>query len=164
MVAEVTQIGDRLDAAEGRGAELGQARAAWDERFNGLQEILQRFRQAEFDSQRSMFPLQLDAHDLVEQYIAGRVTAQQAWTALQQSQRFAPVWHEQQGQGPQFGDVTAGDVSMVLLRVLGEVAGAALRHSAGRGMQRRAPMRRQTRQATGRPQFPNRGFTNGRGF
>jgi chromosome segregation ATPase len=162
IVAEASQIGDRLDAAEGRGAELGRARAAWDERFNGLQELLQRFRQAEFDSQRSMFPLQLDAQDLVEQYIAGRLSAQDAWAALQQSQRFAPAWHEQ--QRPQFGEFPVGDVSMVLLNVLAEVAGAALQHSAGRGMERRAPMRRQTRQAMGRPQFPNRGFTNGRGF
>ena len=162
LVAEVSQIGDRLDAAEGRGAELGQARVAWDERFNGLQELLQRFRQAEFDSQRSMFPLQLDAGDLVEQLIAGRMSTQQVWSTLQSSQRFAPAWHEQ--QGPQFGGATAGDVSMVLLKVLAEVAGAAMEHSAGRGMERRGPVRRQTRQATGRPQFPNRGFTNGRGF
>jgi hypothetical protein len=90
------------------------------------------------------------------------MTAQQAWEALQSSQRFAPAWHDQ--RAPQFGDFPVGDVSMVLLNVLAEVAGAALQHSAGRGMQRRAPMRRQTRQATGRPQFPNRGFTNGRGF
>jgi hypothetical protein len=162
MVAEVSQIGDRLEAAEERGAELGQAREAWDERFNGLQEILQRFRRAEFDSQRSMFSRRLDVQDLVEQYIAGRMTAQQAWTALQQSQQFAPAWHEQ--QGPQFGGATAGDVSLVLLKVLAEVAGAAMQQSAGRGMERRGPVRRQSRQASGRPQFPNRGFTNGRGF
>jgi len=162
MVAQVSQLGDRLEAAEGRGAELGQARAAWDERFSGLQEILQRFRQAEFDSQRSMFTRRLDAHNLLEEYIAGRVTAQQAWTALQQSQEFAPAWHEQ--QGPQFGGATAGDVSMVLLKVLAEVAGAAMEHNANRGVQRRGPVRHQSRQASGRPHFPNRGFTNGRGF
>lgn len=162
IVSQVAQIGNQLDAAEGRGAELGRARAAWDERFNGLQELLQRFRQAEFDSQRSMFSLQLNPEDLVEQFVAGRLSAQQAWAALQQTQRFAPAWHEQ--QGPQFGGATAGDVSLVLLKVLAEVAGAALQHSANRGMERRAPMRQQSRQATGRPRFPNRGFTNGRGF
>jgi chromosome segregation ATPase len=162
MVAEVAQIGDRLEAAEGRGAELGKARAAWDQRLNGLQEVLQRFRQAEFDSQRSMFPLQLDADDLVEQYIAGRVDAQQVWSTLQSSQRFAPMWQEQ--RGPQMPNFPAGDISMVLLKVLTEVAGAAMEQSAGRGVERRGPVRQESRQATGRPPFPNRGFTNGRGF
>ena len=76
--------------------------------------------------------------------------------------KFAPAWHEQ--QGPQFGGASAGDVSMVLLKVLAEVAGAAMEHSANRGVQRRGPVRHQSRQASGRPHFPNRGFTNGRGF
>ena len=177
IVAEVTQIGDQLDAAEGRGAELARDRTAWDERLGGLQQLLQRFRQAEFDSQRSMFPAGLDASDLVQQFLAGRMNAQEVWSEFERQQRFAPAWHEQ--QGPQFGGFPrvgfpgkgfpnsgfpVGDVSMVLLKVLAEVAGAALQQSAGRGVQRRGPVRHQSRQATGRPNFPNRGFTNGKGF
>jgi hypothetical protein len=57
-----------------------------------------------------------------------------------------------------------GDVSQVLLHVLTEVAGAAMRHSAQRGVHRRSMPRSVQRQSSGRPPFPNRGFTNGRGF
>ena len=174
MVAQVTQIGDQLDAAEGRGAELARDRTEWDERLGGLQQILQRFRHAEFDSQRSMFPANFNAGDLVQQYLAGRLSPQQMWSEFERQQKFAPTWHEQ--QGPTFGGFPGlpggganrgfpvGDVSMVLLKVLAEVAGAAMQQSAGRGVQRRGPMRQQNRQASGRPNFPKGGFTNGRGF
>jgi hypothetical protein len=162
LVAEVAGISDRLEAAEGRGAELERVREAWDRRFDGLQQLLQRFRQAEFDSQRSLFPRHLDVEDLIENYLAGRISSQQTWDMIQHAQRFAPTWNEQQESV--FGEFPVGDVSMVLLKVLSEVAGAAMQHSAGRGMQRRGPMRHKSRQASGRPHFPRGGFTNGRGF
>jgi chromosome segregation ATPase len=170
IVAEVSYLSEQLQTADQRSALLARERQAWDERLGGLQTVLQRFRQAEFDSRRSLFAAELDAEGLAAGYIAGQLGAADLWSALQRAQRFAPEWHEQRGPGWDGGGVridpqVIGDVSQVLIHVLGEVAGAAMRGSAQRGVERRAPTRTQQRQSTGRPPFPKRGgFTNGRGF
>ena len=57
-------------------------------------------------------------------------------------------------------DFFGNDFSYVLLRALADVASHAMRNAAYRGMQRRGPIRRKQRQRTGRPRFPDRGFTN----
>lgn len=165
IVAEVTYISGQLAEADQRSTSLAHDRQAWDERLGGLQSVLQQFRRAEFDSRRSLFAGELDAESLAADYLAGRLGAAELWSRLQRSQQFAPEWHEQSGWsggGARMNDVA--NVSQVLLHVLTEVAGAAMQHAAQRGMQRRAPTRTQHRQSVGRPQFPNRGFTNGRGF
>jgi hypothetical protein len=167
IVAEVTYLNEQLDDVDRRGAELAAERQAWDQRLAGLQQVLQQFRAAEFDSQRSMFPDRFDVEGLVDGYLAGRYSAQQVWTAIHEAQEFAPAWHEQQRVpgGPSIGDILTSDASVALLRVLTDIAGEAMRQSARRGVERRAPMRQQRRESAGRPPFPrNRGFTNGRGF
>jgi hypothetical protein len=163
IVAEVTFLNDQLAEVDQRSSLLARQEDAWDERLGGLQSVVQRFRQAEFDSQRSMFPADLDAEALTAQYFEGRLAARDLWEVIERHQRFAPEWHEQRDGSP--GGVRVdGDVSQVLLHVLTEVAGAAMRHAASRGVERRAPTRSTHRRAAGRPRFPNRGFTNGRGF
>jgi hypothetical protein len=171
IVAEVAFLSDELTGAEQRNSQLASDRRAWDERLAGLQSVLQQFRQSEFDSRRSQFPAELDAESLLRDYTSGRLGAAELWSTLVRHQQFAPEWHERpdsdyRGGGGAWGvpQVSGGDVSQVLLHVLTEVAGAAMRHAAQRGVQRRAPTRTQHRQASGRPKFPNRGFTNGRGF
>jgi hypothetical protein len=169
IVAEVSYLSGQLAEVDQRSAALAHQRQSWDQRLCGLQTVVQRFRQAEFDSRRSLFPAELDADGLTGQYLDGRLSANDLWTTLQQHQQFAPEWHEQPrgADGREGGWINAeviGDVSQVLIHVLAEVAGAAMRNSAYRGVERRGPARTQQRQSSGRPPFPNRGFTNGRGF
>jgi hypothetical protein len=162
IVAEASYLSGQLAEADRQGAVLAHQQQAWDERLGALQSVLQRFRQAEFDSRRSMFAAELDPEGLVAQYLEGRLGAAELWQALDGAQHFAPEWHEQ--NDPSVAQPWIGDASQVLLHVLTEVAGAAMRHAASRGVERRAPVRRQARKSSGRPPFPNRGFTNGRGF
>ncbi len=171
IVAEVSFLQGQLNDADQRSAQLARDRAAWDERLGGLQSVLQRFRRAEFDSRRSQFGRELDADELAERFIAGQIGATEMWTRLERAQHFTPEWHERPspggggyggGGGPT--QIDRGDVSNVLMHVLVEVAGAAMRGAATRGVQRRAPTRSQRRISSGRPPFPKRGFTNGRGF
>ncbi len=171
LVREIAQLGKQLEQTRQQTTSLTHDRQAWDERLRGLQQVLVQFRSAEFDSRRSLFQasFNLDAH--LAGYLEDRESAQQLWSAIRQHQQFAPTWLEQAGQD-QPGQSPAGgfrrgldsELSSVLLRSLAEVAGAALRGVAYRGMQRRGPVRRQRRIQTGRPRFPRRGFTNGRGF
>jgi chromosome segregation ATPase len=176
LVQEITDLGNQLEQTRQQATSLTRERQSRNEKLHGLQQLLMQFRSAEFDSRRSHFAssFQLESH--LRGYQEGRESEQQVWNTIRQHQQFAPTWSDQMGQGQwgqgQLGQGQAGgfgrgfdsELSSVLLRGLAEVAGAALRGAAYRGMQRRGPVRRQQRSQTGRPRFPRRGFTNGRGF
>lgn len=162
IVAEVAWLNEQLQHADQRLGAVTAERQTWERQLAGLQQVLQRFRQAEFDAQRSQFDDDLPVERLVVQYLDDRLSAEDLWGALRKAQRFAPTWHEQ--RGPDMSDVFDSEFSYVLMRVLADVAGHAMRNAAYRGMQRREPIRRESRQQEGRPAFRRRGFTNGRGF
>ncbi|QDT00668.1 coiled-coil domain-containing protein [Adhaeretor mobilis] len=162
IVAEVLWLNERLDDAERQGQAESRKRQQWDDKLSGLHQIQQRFREAEFDSRRSMFHPRFEMADLVEDYLEGDLGTEGLWSAIRKNQEFAPQWHEQRGGG--FDDFLNSEMSYVLFRVLTDVAGHALRNAARRGMERRGPIRTQQRRQSGRPKLPRRGFTKGRGF
>jgi len=162
IVAEVAWLNDQLQQTDRQLADLNAQRQLRERQLAGLQQVLQRFRQANFDAQRSHFSDDLAIERLVAQFLEERVSAEQLWAALRESQQFAPAWHEQ--RGPDFSDVFDSDFSYVLMRVLAEVAGQALRNGAYRGVERRGPIRSDQRRQSGLPPFRQRGFSNGRGF
>ncbi|MCA9260279.1 MAG: hypothetical protein KDA61_13805 [Planctomycetales bacterium] len=160
IVAEIGWLGEQLTGTDQQTASLRRDRESWDLRLGELQRLLQRFREAEFDSRRSEFDVQLDVDRLLNRFFGGELVAEQLWDELRAHQQFAPQWVESR-DGPRILD---SELSHVLGRVLIEVAGQTMRNAAYRGMQRRGPARQQKRQTTGRPPFRKRGFTNGRGF
>lgn len=166
LVREIAHLGNQVEQTQQQANHLSHERQSWNEKLHGLQQLLMQFRSAEFDSSRSLFAsgFQLKSH--LDRYLEGHEGGQQVWNAIRQHQQFAPTWSDQmrQDQSGGFGRGFDSELSSVLLRGLAEVAGAALRGAAYRGMQRRGPVRRQQRSQTGRPRFPRRGFTNGRGF
>ena len=92
----------------------------------------------------------------------GHIDRDQLWSAIRKSQEFAPPWYQ---EPPMRGDRKyEGDFSYVLMRVLIDIAGEALKNAAYRGMQRRSSVRQQQRLEEGRPRFTKRGFTDGSGF
>jgi hypothetical protein len=162
IVAEVVWLGDELDTTQRQGAELTAEQATWKHRATELQDVWQRFRRADFDSGRSYFHPEFEIEEYLENFVRGKLSREDLWSAIRSAQQFAPPWHEEPPQGR--GRGMDSDFSYVLLRVLTEIAGQALRHVAERGMQRRAPVRQKNRAEAGRPKFRNRGFTSGRGF
>ena len=162
IVAEVAWLNSQLQDVRRRGGMLEKQRAERDALLAGLQEVQQRFRRHEFDSQRSHFHSRFDVNAHVDRYLAGRVGPEGLWNAIAENQRFAPTWHDP-GRRRRH-DPFDSDVSHVLLRVLGEVAGHALRTAVERGMDRRGPLRNKQRRSSGRPKLPRGGFTRGRGF
>jgi hypothetical protein len=182
LFAEITFLNKQLEEARANGQQLFQERAAWEEKLSGLDYIVRRFHLSEYDSQRSMFPASFDPGPHVQKYLRGEINREGLWEALSELQRFAPTW-VQERYDEQYGnrrrqrrdaaddddddddrEFVDSDVSTVLFRVLGEIAGNAL-ISAARGMERRSPVRQMNRRNRGRPPFPRGGtFTRGRGF
>ncbi|MDZ4656539.1 MAG: hypothetical protein SH868_03055 [Bythopirellula sp.] len=162
IVAELTWLGNELEKTKKQSVDLVADREIWKARAVGIQDIWQRFRRADYDSGRSMFHPDFEIEGYLENFVRGQLSRDDLWSAIRSAQQFAPPWHEDPGQGRGRGIET--DFSYVLLRVLTEIAGQALRHVAERGMERRGPIRQQQRAEAGRPKFRNRGFTSGRGF
>ena len=163
IFAEIQSIGDQLDAAKERAATRRTRGPTLSRQQANIEGVIRQLRQAEFDSRRSHFSPGFDAQPLITGLLNGDTTDDDVWSALSKHQEFAPSWFEQTAGGARV--VADSDISYVLLRALGEVAGQAMRTSARRGMTRRGPARRARRVSAGRPRLRgSRGFTSGRGF
>jgi hypothetical protein len=131
LVAEIATLRQREGDAGARLAELSAQRTTMDARAVGLERLVRRFREANFDATRSRF----DAFDLgfeVQRYLDGKASVDELWNLLRNRQRFEqapPQIHVGGGAFPQ-ADMSTG--SRVLLEAMGHVVGAALR-SAARG-------------------------------
>lgn len=176
IFAEIQHFNRRLDAAKQQSAELHGNFRKWEPKIRGLEQLVRRFRTAEFDSRRSQFAGGFDVERLLRRFLDGSDSEHEVWSTLQQHQQFAPAWHEQTSGG--VIDVIDSEFSYVMLRALAEVAGQAMRNGAFRNMQNRgpslprwkpprhsAPRRRSSSgsRVSGR-QRPRGGFTSGRGF
>jgi hypothetical protein len=165
IVAELAWLGDELEKIKHQNADLASEQNNWKSRAAELQDIWQRFRRADFDSGRSMFHPDFDVEAHLEQFVRGQLSRDALWASIKSAQQFAPTWHQDSDYEHDRGrGANETDFSYVLLRVLTEIAGQALRHAAERGMQRRSPIRQKQRSDSGRPRFKDGGFTRGRGF
>jgi hypothetical protein len=162
IVAELVWIGEELDRTKREGAELAAEQDVWKSRSAQLHDVWQRFRRADFDSGRSFFHPNFDIEGSLEQFARGQMSRDDLWASIKSAQQFAPPWYEDKGQHR--GRGYEGDFSQVLLRVLTEIAGEALRRTAERGVERRSKLRSMFRRESGRPDFRGGGFTKGRGF
>ncbi|NOZ40754.1 MAG: hypothetical protein GXP24_11085, partial [Planctomycetes bacterium] len=168
LVAEIGWVNKQLDDAQRQSSKLMQEQRDWDERSQGLQDVVQRFRRADFDSRRSFFSDDFDVERLLSDYLRGETGREEMWSVLRRYQQFRQTRYNQGGwdqRGRSVDDSWGMDnLGGVLGRVLIEVAGEAMKHAVRRGMQRRGPFRSQSRQRSGRPDFGGGWFTQGRGF
>ena len=163
LVAEIGWLNAKLDDARHQSNELMREQRNWDDRASGLQDVMHRFRRADFDSRRSMFSDEFDVERHVGGFLRGEVGREQLWSAMRRHQFFQRARYEQRGWGIDDSWDT-DDLGGVLGRVLIEVAGEAMKHAVRRGMQRRGPYRFSEKKKS-RPQLPTpRWFTKGRGF
>jgi hypothetical protein len=161
IVAELAWLGDELEKSKRQSGELTSEQQMWKGRAAELQDIWQRFRRADYDSGRSMFHPDFDIEAHLEHFVRGQLSRDDLWASIKSAQQFAPPWHQE----PRYGRRGAEpDFSYVLLHVLADIAGEALRKTAERGLERRAKLRKVFRSESGRPDFRGGGFTKGRGF
>lgn len=168
LMEEIRWLNDRLDEARDESEKLHPELAAKRGRARDLGKLLQQFRRAEFDSQRSTFASRLDIGRRVEEFVAGSVSAGQLWDELRSHHEFEPTWSEREWQGADPGGMgRGGEFSHVLLHVLAEAAGAAIRHAAdhhARQSQSRSGRSEPWRRPPSVRRRAGGGFTRGRGF
>lgn len=162
IVAEVAWLGEELERIKKQKRDLASEQQMWKSRAAELQDVWQRFRRADYDSGRSSFHPDFDIESHLEHFVRGQISRDDLWASIKSAQQFAPPWHQE--YPPQRGGSFEPDFSYVLLHVLADIAGDALRKTAERGMKRRAKVRKLFRSESGRPEFRDGGFTKGRGF
>jgi hypothetical protein len=162
IVAEIVRQGDELNKNKQEASQLTREQQVWRERSSDLQRVWQEFHRTDFDSSRSYFSGDFSIESYLEDFVRGRIDRDQLWSAIRSAQEFAPPWYQ---EPPMSRDRHyEGDFSQVLMSVLLDIAGQALKNAAYRGMERRSPIRQKQRKEKGRPRFNHRGFTSGRGF
>ena len=151
IVAEIVHLSEELNRHKQDASEITREQQAWREKSADLQNILQKFHREDYDSRRSLFQSDFPIESYLEEFIRGRMSREDLWSAIRSSQEFAPPWYDE----PNMGRTRSyeGDFSYVLMRVLLEVAGQAMRNAAYRGMERRGPIREQQRSRRGQPRF-----------
>ncbi|MGE3819434.1 MAG: hypothetical protein AB7I30_08365 [Isosphaeraceae bacterium] len=175
IVADVAEIDNQIEALRPRLAELANRRHATVALRDSLDRLVQRYRQAEFDSQRSYFPDSFDVHAWLRDLDVGATDVESLWGSIRRHQRFRPHWIETTTSGTV--DVLSGPAGRVLMGAVLEAASQAMRDSAYRGVQRRAeigfPEPHAAPSFPSAPSFPQPssapppsqgGFTSGDGF
>jgi hypothetical protein len=180
LVAQLAQVGQSMKALDRKVAEQLDRRGDAERLRDGLNRLAQRFREANYDSDRSYFPADLDTNDLIEQCRSGRISPDQIWDELHRSQRFRPHpverippgWPPSRGvpaSSIDFPEIINSPAARILVGALGQVVGAAMRESASRGVQRRVetwsmPSTPSAPPAPPPPAASGGGFTSGEGF
>ncbi len=143
LVAEIGWLNDQLSNARRESNQLMQEQRDWDERSSGLNDVMHRFRRANFDARNSLFSDDFDVQRHVGGYLHGDFGSEQLWSTLRRYQQFHRPRYERRNRSRGWDSDSWEFESMggVLGRVLIEVAGEAMKHAVRRGMQRRGPYR-----------------------
>jgi hypothetical protein len=135
IVAELADLDGRIDEITPRLASLGDRRTDADRVQAGLDWVLRQYRLANYDSDRSYFE-GLDLRQLKARYEEGGMKADDLWREIQSAQKFRPNWVDSTVQdGTQ---IITGPSGRVILGAIVDIADAAMRNAAYRGVQRRS--------------------------
>jgi chromosome segregation ATPase len=175
IVAQIGTLNDQIAELKSRLADLAERRRDSERVRDGLERVVQRYRQANFDSQRSYFPDCFDTHRHLDEYLNGDRNAETLWSSLRSAQQFRPHWVETTSAG--VTDVVTSPAGRVILGAVLDAVNATMQEAAYRGVQRRRadinPMPRwpapspptySPRPAPPPPPSSEGSFTSGEGF
>jgi hypothetical protein len=135
IIADLVMLDREIEEIHPRVAELEDQRKASERVQQGLDTIVRRYRQANFDSQRSFFPGGFDARRLADRFRDGFIDADGLWKEIESAQQFRPHWVDSTfASGTQ---VFTSPTGRVLMGAIVNAANAALQESASRGVRRR---------------------------
>jgi hypothetical protein len=171
LVAQLAALDRQLDELKPRLTALSDHRRAAERVREGLDQVVRRYRQANFDSSRSYFNDSPDPRRSVEAFRSGEVDADALWSSLRSSQRFQPHWVETTTGSA--AEVVTSPSGRVILGAVVDLANQAMRNAAFRGVQRRGEFPFPSPRPTSIPMpspgpaapAPSKGgFTTGEGF
>jgi hypothetical protein len=139
IVAQVAALDRRLDELKPRLPALADRRRAAERTREGIDQVVLRYRQSNFDSRRSYFEDALNPRQILEAFRSGEVDADTVWSELRSNQRFRPHWVESAAGGA--SDMVTGPTGRVILGAVVEMANQAMRDAAYRGVRRRSDFR-----------------------
>ncbi len=132
LVAEISRARQSEADLGARLQSLTEQRTALDARAVGVERLVRRFREANFDATRSRFD-DVDVSFEVTRLLDGKSSVDDVWTLLRNRQRFEQP-AASVSVGPGFGQNELGTGSRVLLEAMGHVVGAVLRGAAHRSV------------------------------
>ncbi|MBL8828362.1 MAG: hypothetical protein JNM18_15380 [Planctomycetaceae bacterium] len=163
LVAALVTINTDIDDTRRQIESLAVARQTLSTQVAGLDTLVTRFRQQNFDSDRSYFDPTLSLDGALQQFLGGLLTLDSLWQLLHSRQHF-----RQSAATTAInvaGQVLASPASRALAEAMIQAAGHALGSAAGQGYSRRASHRHtELPSSSSRSSSSSGGFTTGDGF
>ena len=166
IVARIADLTAQIERLRPQIAQAALGRKRADELAGGMDLVVNRFRQNNFDSERSSFSEALNTRAELSRYLQGLTKPEELWQMIRRQQQFEPTWAETvsvQGAQVVMEALNNPALSRVLVNATAQVVDAALNSMAQNGIERRAPERQARQAQIGRPPT-NRPFTTGEGF
>ena len=166
IVGRIAELNRQIEGLRPRIAQAALDRKLADELAAGAELVVSRFRQNNFDSERSSFSPALDVTSELARYHDGLLKPEELWQTIRRQQQFEPTQAEviATGAAQTMAQVMSDPImSRVLVNAMVTVAGTALDALAQSSVERRAPERHQQQMDLGRPPTGG-GFTSGEGF
>jgi hypothetical protein len=170
LVRNIVALGEEIEHITPRLQSLSKECKTFEQQSSGLDSLVRRYQQSNFDSDRSYFKADFDVSLFLGRFLSGDLTSEEFWQALKRSQEFTPTWSE--NSMSKVGDAISSPGGQLLLEAMVRVAGAVLSSAAHRSVNRRSgssgSSSRSSQSTFSFPSSssskPNRGFTSGKGF
>ena len=160
LVAVIRGLRDVVDQSQNERLAAHQSAANDQRRIKGLQYVVGRFLQSEFESERSRFSPTLNMTQLFTTFLAGEINYIELWRELRRQQSFDPTWVEKATRNAT--DALNSDTGKTILSITADLASAALAMAVQNKLDNRGMVRKQSSDR-GLPRMDGR-FTKGDGF
>ncbi len=134
-VSRIRFLEREIASVEPRVSDLSGHFDRLERQSQGLDFVIRRFQQSNFDSQRSNFTSGFEIGSHIDRFRKGVTDKEDLWQTLRSRQEFEPSWVEQTGRGGV--EMIESPLGQVLMRAMLEAAGASMRPNVGRSIRRR---------------------------
>jgi hypothetical protein len=166
LVNELSNLHGQITTLESQSKAVTQRRQLVANAQASLDSLVRRYRQANFDSQRSYFPQGIDIQDDLARLASGSADAEALWEKVRAKQQFRPHWID--SSVATGGQVLSSPQGRILVGAILNSVGNALQNAAVRSATRRGPstwsLPMPSPRSSSGGNSPHGGFTSGEGF
>jgi len=152
IVAEMTWLREESDKLKEQRRDLTDRYGELCQRANGIDYVVRRFHQAEFDSPRSVFPRSFSLDESIALFLEGTLIRESLWAKISRHQSFTPHWTTNAAESG--GKILESPLTQVALHALLQIGAAiASQKIRNSGSNRKGSNRRGGGGFTGRGGF-----------